>query len=71
MDSLNFSPSQQSALIPWLGVKGRVPVFCLAQVYHWKKTIPRQGSPAAFFISLAASSFGAPGVRPLGLDSLF
>lgn len=31
MDSLNFSPSQQSALIPWLGVKGRVPVFCLAQ----------------------------------------
>ena len=40
-------------------------------VGNWRKTVSQQGSPAAFFISLAGSGFGAPGVRPLGSDSLF
>ena len=70
-----ISPShrQQSALIPWCQRASSCLLSCPKTVYHWRKTLPRQGSPVQL-LSLSRlprlASFGAPGVRPLGLDFL-
>ena len=63
-----ISPShrQQSALIPWCQRASSCLLSCPKTVYHWRKTLPRQGSPLSLSRLPRLASFGAPGVRPLG-----